>query len=302
MSTAVATRTPSLVERFASRYSVEPAKLLDTLKNTAFKTRDGSSPSNAEMMALLVVADQYKLNPFTKEIYAFQDRGSGIVPIVGVDGWLRICNEHPQYDGVEFRYSDEMIQIDEHHKPAPEWCEAIIYRKDRTRPIVAREYLDEVYRPPFQKQGSSYVMKGPWQTHTKRFLRHKAMIQCARVAFGFAGIYDDDEADQVIANLRAGNDGTYTPEAMDPQPPKGASKLDSLAGEQPPPFEEAELDEPQEPAGFDGEPEAFDPETGEIPQEAPQKQGRKRASAGNGNGAVRAPAQDDAGALFGAEG
>jgi hypothetical protein len=67
-----------------------------------------------------------------------------------------------------------------------------MYRKDRSRPIVVREYLDEVYRAPF-KEG----MKGPWQTHTKRFLRHKAMIQCSRIAFGFVGIFDQDEAERI---------------------------------------------------------------------------------------------------------
>jgi len=29
-------------------------------------------------------------------------------------------------------------------------------------------------------------------------LRHKTMIQCARLAFGFAGIYDQDEAERII--------------------------------------------------------------------------------------------------------
>ena len=28
-------------------------------------------------------------------------------------------------------------------------------------------------------------------------LRHKALIQCARVAFGFSGIYDEDEARRI---------------------------------------------------------------------------------------------------------
>ena len=69
----------------------------------------------------------------------------------------------------------------------------IIYRKDRSRPVAIREYLDEVYRAPF-KQG----MKGPWQTHTKRFLRHKTLIQCARIAFGFSGIFDEDEAMRIV--------------------------------------------------------------------------------------------------------
>lgn len=38
----------------------------------------------------------------------------------------------------------------------------------------------------------------PWKTHPKRMMRHKAMIQCARLAFGLAGIYDQDEAERII--------------------------------------------------------------------------------------------------------
>jgi hypothetical protein len=29
-------------------------------------------------------------------------------------------------------------------------------------------------------------------------LRHKAMIQCARLAFGFVGIYEQDEAERIV--------------------------------------------------------------------------------------------------------
>jgi hypothetical protein len=29
-------------------------------------------------------------------------------------------------------------------------------------------------------------------------LRHKAMIQCARVAFGFVGVFDPDEAERIV--------------------------------------------------------------------------------------------------------
>jgi hypothetical protein len=29
-------------------------------------------------------------------------------------------------------------------------------------------------------------------------LRHKAMIQCARLAFSFVGIYDQDEAERIV--------------------------------------------------------------------------------------------------------
>ena len=79
-------------------------------------------------------------------------------------------------------------------KLCPEWCEVVIYRKDRSRPTIVREYLDEVYQAPRGDKGYA----GPWQSHTKRFLRHKTLIQGARIAFGFAGIYDEDEAQRIV--------------------------------------------------------------------------------------------------------
>ena len=161
----------SLLARIADRYGVEPSKMMDTLKNTAFKVKD-SVVTNEQMMALLIVADQFKLNPFTKEIFAFPDKG-GIVPVVGVDGWSRIINEHPEFDGMSFESDDAS-------------CTCTMYRKDRSHPIVVTEYLLECKRNT-----------APWTSHPKRMLRHKAMIQCARLAFGFAGIYDPDEAERV---------------------------------------------------------------------------------------------------------
>lgn len=189
----------SLVERMAQRFGVEPRKFFDTLKSTAFKQRDGSAPSDEQMMALMVVAEQYGLNPFTKEIYAFPDKQNGIIPVVGVDGWSRIINEHPHYDGIEFVYSEKMVAMPGARVPCPEWIECVIYRKDRSRPTRIKEFADEVYRPPFEGNGrnGSYTIEGPWQTHTKRQIRHKALIQCSRVAFGFSGIYDQDEAERI---------------------------------------------------------------------------------------------------------
>ena len=195
-----------LVARFAQKFGVDQSKLFDILKATAFNQGydDDGNPlpiSNEIMASLLIVADQYNLNPFTREIYAFPDKKGGIVPVVGVDGWLRIINENSELDGLEFNYA-EQTTIPEGGKECPEWIEVKVFRKDRTRPVVIREYLDEVYRPPFEKQnkkGNWYKVNGPWQSHTKRFLRHKGIIQAARVAFGFGGIYDEDEAERMKA-------------------------------------------------------------------------------------------------------
>ena len=200
MSNEVATTEKrSLVNTYAAKMGVEPEKLLHTLKQTAFKQKGDDEITNEQMMALLVVANRYDLNPFIKEIYAYPDKG-GIVPIVGVDGWARMINNHPQFDGIEFEYAPNMAKLDDDHKPCPEWVKVRIYRKDRARPIEVTEFFDEVYRPPYEGTGrnGSYKVKGPWQTHTKRMLRHKGTIQCSRLAFGYTGLFDEDEAERVL--------------------------------------------------------------------------------------------------------
>ncbi len=189
----------SLVTRIAARFGVDGGKFYETLKATAFRQQDGGAPSNEQMMTLLIVADQYKLNPFTGELYAFPDKRNGIVPVVGVNGWCRIINEHPHCDGVEFVYAEKTLRMPEARVDCPEWIECVIYRKDRSHPVRVKEFLDEVYREAFQGKGrdGTYRVHGPWQTHTKRQLRHKALIQCSRVAFGFSGLYDQDEAERM---------------------------------------------------------------------------------------------------------
>jgi phage recombination protein Bet len=162
----------SLLARMADRFGVDPDKMLTTLKATAFRGDVG----NEQMMALLVVAEQHGLNPWTKEIYAFPDRNNGIVPVVGVDGWARIINGHSQCNGIQFKEADDGA-----------WIECTIFRKDREHPTSAREWLVECKRDT-----------GPWKSHPRRMLRHKALIQCARIAFGFGGIYDQDEAERIV--------------------------------------------------------------------------------------------------------
>lgn len=179
VSTEVQSKS-SVLLRLASQYGIDPDKMMATLKATAFK----GSVTTEQMMALCVVAEQYHLNPWTKEIYAFPDARNGIVPVVGVDGWSRIINSNPQFDGMDFEQDAES-------------CTCRIYRKDRSHAIAVTEYMSECARDV-----------GPWKSHPKRMLRHKAMIQCARLAFGFVGIYDEDEAERII---------DVTPKAPDPR-------------------------------------------------------------------------------------
>lgn len=166
------TALTTLTSKLASRLDMgDGSGLVETLKATAFK----GQVTDAQMTALMIVANQYGLNPWTKEIYAFPDKNNGIVPVVGVDGWARIINSHSAFDGMDFEQNDES-------------CTCIIYRKDRSHPTRVTEWMAECRRTGV----------GPWTSHPYRMLRHKAMIQCARLAFGFVGIYEQDEAERII--------------------------------------------------------------------------------------------------------
>jgi hypothetical protein len=128
----------------------------------------------------LSVANEYDLNPFTKEIYAFPSKGGGIVPIVSIDGWITIVQRRPEYNGVR--------QVEKFgEKGKIEAVTTFIYRKDQEHPTEVTEYFEECER------GTD-----PWKKWPVRMLRHKSYIQCARYAFGLAGIYDEDEAERII--------------------------------------------------------------------------------------------------------
>jgi phage recombination protein Bet len=168
----------SALSVMAGKFSVEPIKLLDTLRATLMP-----KATNEELLAFVVTANQYDLNPFTKEIYAFPGRSGGITPVVSVDGWIKLMNRHPQFDGIQFRTDD----VD----GKPFSVTATIYLKDRSRPVEITEFFSECNRST-----------EPWKVNPRRMLRHKALIQCARVAFGFSGITDEEEATpQVQVNV-----------------------------------------------------------------------------------------------------
>ncbi|QZP06837.1 recombinase RecT [Caenibius sp. WL] len=192
-------RPRNALEAMAQRLNISAAGLKNTLSSTVFS----ACRSEEEFMALIVVANEYGLNPMLKEIYAFPAKGSGIVPMVSVDGWIRIMNEHPAFDGIEFEYTND-------EDGNTEAIESIIYRKDRAHPIKTIEYMDECERNT-----------DPWKKSPRRMLRHRALMQGARIAFGFSGIAaegDEEELGQVID--------------ITPQQPKSLPTQAQLAAEQ----------------------------------------------------------------------
>lgn len=166
---------PSALAVMASRISVDPTKLLDTLRATVFQ-----KANTEELLALVVVSNEYHLNPFLKEIYAFPAKGGGIVPVVSVDGWNKMLIRQETFDGIEFEFVDGQ-------DGEPYSCTATVFVKNRAHPIKVTEYFEECHRNT-----------DPWNNMPRRMLRHRALCQASRLAFGFAGVYSEDEAKDFI--------------------------------------------------------------------------------------------------------
>ncbi len=177
---AVATTQPkrSLVATLAAQYDMEPQPFLDAISQTVMPT--DRQTNNAMIAAFLLVCNEHGLNPFTREIFAFPSKTGGIQPIVSIDGWVKLVNRHPQFAGMDLK-----MDLDEKGKPIS--CTCTIYRKDRDHATPITEYYDECYRNT-----------DPWNKMPKRMMRHKALKEAARYTFGFAGIMDEDEGNDVI--------------------------------------------------------------------------------------------------------
>lgn len=138
--------------------------------------------SQADLERLLLTAERLGLDPLSNEIYALEkpaakNQKTQIIFVVGVDGWTKIINSHSAFDGMKF------VESEPGDDELPLYFECTIFRKDRKVATSVREYMYE-----------AHTNQGAWLTHPRRMLRHKAMVQCARLCFGLSGIYDPDEA------------------------------------------------------------------------------------------------------------
>ena len=170
MKNQLAKPNHSALATMAGRLQISEARLTSTLKETVFK-----GATDSEFATLVIISNELNLNPLRKELHAFRSNGA-IVPIVGIDGWLKLINDHPQFDGLAVD-----IEMDDNGTPISATCR--IHRKDRNHPVEITEYFLECYRKT-----------DPWEKMPRRMLRHKAIKECGRVAFGFSGIHDEDDA------------------------------------------------------------------------------------------------------------
>lgn len=182
-TSAAKAQTQGLIARLAGRFGVEPNRLLKCLTTQVFKQADGRQPSNEELMVLLLVCENFGLNPFNREIFAFRGKGGEIVPVVSLDGWAKIVRSQKDFNGVTFAFSNNTVKVPGCAQELPEFVECAMRLKGVDEPIVIQEFMVECFND-----------KSPvWKKWPRRMLRTRAFIQCARLAFSLTGLYDEGE-------------------------------------------------------------------------------------------------------------
>lgn len=250
MADIVSAKKPSLLEKMAEEYSLEPAKFWEGVKATIAPAKQGGQlASDAEIMTYLMVASQYKLNPFLREIHGFVGKGGKVQVIVGVDGWIKIVNRQPNYGGFDMTH-----KLDEKGTLISITCKMKITDDSLAqgfRIVEMTEYMSECKMPG----------KEPWEKWPARMLHHKAFIQAARYAFGVTGVLDEDEADRMEREI------DVTPGKSAFSPPQQVKREHESAGtmaEERLPSESAKAPAQEVPA-------ASEPAKAAAPAEAPDK-------------------------------
>ncbi len=171
-----------VAQSLATKLNIDAQELQQVIVNTIMPP--DATPE--EVSAFMIIANTYGLNPLLKQITAFRTKAHGIMPMVLIDGWLGIMQNHPKFNGMD--------QYEHFVGPKEEWyVTTSIYVKGLDNPIVKTEYFDECYVAPKQYDDGSTPEGSPWDKFPKRMLGHKSLIQCIRYALGISGIYDHDE-------------------------------------------------------------------------------------------------------------
>lgn len=172
------------LELVASNVGATTEEVAEVIKGMIIssKNQHGAGATNAEMAIVTSVCAKYGLNPLVKECAAFVSGGK-LQMVVMIDGFYKVVNRQPDFDGVTFedKFDDkgDLISIT---------CN--MHLKNRSHPVTVTEYLRECKDPK----------SSVWTKWPGRMLRHKAYIQCARMAFGLTEMVDNDEVDRIKAS------------------------------------------------------------------------------------------------------
>jgi phage recombination protein Bet len=149
----------------ASRY--EQAEIVNVIRQTVAK-----GATDAQLRMFLEVCRSTGLDPFLKEIYFVAERS---IIMASRDGYLRVANEHPQFDGMETK-----VERDERNVPIKATCS--VWRKDRSHAITCEAYYSEYKKP------------GPvWSQYPSAMISKVAEVLALKRSFAINGVVTEEE-------------------------------------------------------------------------------------------------------------
>jgi len=155
-------------------------------------TSDNALITNGEIELFINMCKYQKLNPLIREAYLVKyDTKKPAQQIVSLGAFLRISDEHPQFDGMEdgiiVQRNNEMIEkvgtmVYTGETLIGAW--ARVYRKDRSRPTITKISLKE-----FNKGQST------WNVMPAVMINKCAKVNALRTAFPscFTNCYSEEE-------------------------------------------------------------------------------------------------------------
>ena len=188
MSTAIAT-TANDVDKWADQ------EMINTLKDTVCK-----GATNAQFRMFAEVCKATGLSPWLKEIWFVP----GVGVMAGRDGYLRVANENPMFDGMETK-----VERDAQSKPVKATCS--VWRKDRSHPITCEAYFNE-----YKKAGNV------WQTYPSAMISKVAEVLALKRSFSINGVVTEEEM---------GEQEPTRAEKVQAAKDVGAAKLATMQGE-----------------------------------------------------------------------
>ena len=159
---------------------------LKTLKNTV-----AANANEHEFKMFIALSKRYGLDPFNKEIFFWKVKGRPTI-MTSRDGYLKIADRHPEYDGLVsdvVRENDQFKRISDgiDHQYSSNrgkiiGAYALIYRKDRSYPIY-------IFAPFDEYNASSRV----WNQYPSAMILKVAESMALKRAFTVSGLVSREE-------------------------------------------------------------------------------------------------------------
>ena len=183
------------------------------IKNTVAK-----GASNDELQLFLHLAQTYGLDPFAKEIWCIKYGNSAATIFTSRDGYLKIANGHPAFDGIHgdvvrerdhfapTRLGEGETGVDHAYAQGDRGkiigAYALVFRRDRRHPAYVFAPFDEYFAPS----------NGTWKKYPSAMILKVAESMALKRAFSISGLVtreelgssvpDGPEAAEVVAETR----------------------------------------------------------------------------------------------------